>query len=236
MDTKTLINLANENGLAFRGGFTVIADDNVPEQLGGEPSQSLLMFGQVGNSLWPVFSHSSELADQQPHPLDRWSERVGQTIAIKLNGRLLLPFGSAPHHPFLRWASRIEDVQPSRFGMLIHPVHGLWHAYRFAIALPDPFESLSSVERRDSICDRCEAQPCLKTCPVDAFDGVRYDVETCFNYLQGNPESVCNSLGCQARDACPEGKQSHYDVEQKLFHMNQFTLALQKRFTKVIDS
>lgn len=236
MNTNTLISLASEHGLVFRGGFSATPEDAVPCQDSGESSKTLLLFGQAGNSLWPVFSQSSELSDNQPHPLDRWSERVGHSIAENLNGRLLLPFGDAPHHPFIRWATRIENVQPSRLGLLIHPVHGLWHAYRFAVALDVPVEGLASVETRGNICDQCQLQPCLNRCPVNAFDGTRYDVKTCFDYLQDNPDSVCHTSGCQARDACPEGELSHYTVEQKKFHMTQFNLALKKSFNQGVDS
>jgi hypothetical protein len=236
MNTNTLVSFANENGLIFRGGFSVTPEDDVPSQIGGQLSESLLLFGQAGNSLWPTFSQSAELADRQSHPLDRWSERVGQSIAEKVNGRLLLPFGDTPHHPFLRWASRIEDVQPSRLGMLIHPIHGLWHAYRFAIALGEPVEDLSTIETRGNICNQCQIQPCLKQCPVGAFDGTRYDVKVCYEYLQGNPESACHTSGCQARDACPEGEHSHYATAQKQFHMKQFTQALHNRLGKGANS
>ena len=159
MNTNKLISLASEHGLVFRGGFSATPEDAVPDQLCRESSETLLLFGQAGNSLWPAFSQSSEFSDGQPHPLDRWSERVGQSIADKLDGRLLLPFGDAPHHPFMRWAARIEDVQPSRLGLLIHPIHGLWHAYRFAVALAGPVEGLAIVETRDSICNQCQLQP-----------------------------------------------------------------------------
>lgn len=232
MNSNYLTSLANEHGLLFRGGFTTTSEDNIPPQIGGESSVSLLLFGQAGNSLWPVFSHSPEYADQQPHPLDRWSNRVGQSIAEKINGKLFLPFGEAPHHPFLQWATRIEDVQPSRLGMLIHPDHGLWHAYRFAIALAEPVDGLSGVESHGDICNLCQSQPCLKRCPVDAFDGTHYDVHSCYQYLQENPESACHTSGCQARDACPEGEHSNYTTEQKKFHMRQFTQALYYQIDK----
>jgi hypothetical protein len=119
--------------------------------------------------------------------------------------------------------------------MLIHPLHGLWHAYRFAIAVPELVEGLTEIDKHDNICDSCEAQACLKTCPVNAFDGTRYDVKACFNYLQKTPDSVCHSLGCQAREACPEGEQSHYAIGQKRFHMNQFMQALQIRYGENSD-
>lgn len=226
MDANKLVDLARENGLVFRGGFSVTKEDCVPAQASGELSKTLLLFGQAGSTLWPVFSASAEYSDGQAHPLNRWSERVGQSIASKLGGTLLLPFGQAPHHPFIRWASRAEGIQSSRLGMLIHPEYGLWHAYRFAIALAEPAEGLSIAKTQYNICNKCQSQPCLKQCPVDAFDGNHYDVNACFHYLQANPESTCHSFGCRARNACPEGSHSHYALEQKQFHMKQFTQAL----------
>ena len=229
MNTETVHKLANEHGLVFRGGFLANAEDAVPPQANGDKSKTLLLFGQAGHSLWPVFSDSPEFADKQPDPLDRWSERVGQTIAQSLKGRLLLPFGGPPYYPFVQWASRAEAVQPSKLGMLIHPVHGLWHAYRFAIVLHESISDLPQSQTGDSLCGKCEEKPCLKTCPVDAFNGDRYDVESCVDYLQKHPDSPCHSEGCMARDACPEGEYSHYAVEQKQFHMIQFTQAFYKR-------
>ena len=230
MNADRLKTLAKDNGLVFRGGFIAAPDELLPPQDNGDVSLSLLMFGQAGNSLWPVFSQSPELADNQTHPMDRWSQRVGQSLANTLGGRLLLPFGDAPYHPFLQWAKRTEDVQPSRLGLLIHPDHGLWHAYRFAIALSEPVSGLAKVESRGNICGQCETQACLNVCPVNAFDAKQYDVKACFEYLEKHPEAICNTKGCMARDACPEGPNSHYALAQKQFHMQQFTLALHNRF------
>ena len=39
-----------------------------------------------------------------------------------------------------RWAQRAEPLHPSPLGVLIHPVHGLWHAYRGALAFAEPIE------------------------------------------------------------------------------------------------
>ena len=208
--------------------MTTIADE-LPPQTTGEPSVCLLLFGQTGTSIWPQFSQSSEYADGRPHPMDRWSERIGNLLAKQLQGQLLLPFGDAPHHPFISWAMRVEDVQPSRLGMLLHPGHGLWHAYRFAIALSEPVAGLKTVQPSESICDKCSAKPCLTSCPVNAFDGSSYDVQSCFEYLKKNPDAACHTTGCAARDACPEGQQSRYGMEQRQFHMKQFLSAMTLR-------
>ena len=229
MNIATLTTLAEQNGLILRGGFLATPADKVPAQASGEPSSSLLLFGQTGSSLWPQFSRSSEYADGQPHPMDRWSERVGTELADTLNGKLLLPFGDAPHHPFISWAMRVEDVQPSRLGMLIHPAHGLWHAYRFAIALAETVSGLPRVQTYESTCDNCGDKPCLTACPVGAFDGTRYNVQSCYEYLSNHPGCTCLTSGCLARDACPEGQKSRYVKEQRQFHMQQFLHAMTQR-------
>ena len=229
MHVEVVHTLAHEYGLVFRGGFLANLEDDVPSQIDGTASKTLLLFGQAGDSLWSVFSQSTELADNQPHPMDRWSERVGNAIAQGLHGRLLLPFGGPPHYPFIRWASRAEEVQPSKLGMLIHPIYGLWHAYRFAIAVAEPIDGLAEAPTVVGICSQCQDTPCLNTCPVGAFTDGYYDVKACIDYLQENPEAPCHRQGCLARDACPEGAHSHYDIEQKQFHMTQFTQALYKR-------
>ena len=229
MNIATLTTLAEQNGLVLRGGFLATSADKVPVQASGEPSSSLLLFGQTGSSLWPRFSQSSEYADGRPHPLDRWSERKGKVLANKLDGKLLLPFGDPPHHPFISWAMRAEDVQASRLGMLIHPVHGLWHAYRFAIALAETVSGLPRVQTSEGICDNCSGKPCLTACPVNAFDGTDYDVQSCSEYFNTNPGCTCLTSGCLARDACPEGQQSRYVEEQRRFHMQQFLHAMNQK-------
>ena len=127
--------LAGAEGLQLRGAFLCESSDDVPPQAGGRASRSLVLLGNLGRGLWPSFAASAEAGDGLPDPMNRWSERVIGALADRLSARALFPFGGPPYHPFLRWAQRAEALSPSPLGMLIHPVHGLWHAYRGAIAL-----------------------------------------------------------------------------------------------------
>ena len=229
MNIQIMKNLATEQGLVYRGGFSVTPSDNVPLQSNGEPASALLVFGQAGPSVWTHFSQSLEYIEAHENPLDSWSRRIGGLLADHLNGELLLPFDGPPHHPFIAWAKRAEDVQNSKLGMLIHPVHGLWHAYRFAISVAMPVDGLNQNPHADSICERCNDQLCLNQCPVSAFDGKQYDVLSCSTYLTQNPEAACHTQGCLARDACPEGKASRYEQPQRQFHMQQFTNAMARQ-------
>lgn len=233
---NTVIKIAAERGLAFRGGFAIDATDAVPAQADGRASRMLLLFGQAGRGLWPVFARSPEFADGQAHPLDRWSRRIGDAMASELDALALYPFGPAPFRPFVQWAMRAEAVRPSRLGLLIHPEHGLWHAYRFAIALPVVIMGLPPVEPGNPACDRCRSTPCLSACPVEAFDGSRYDLSACSRYLQANPRAACHREGCLARDACPEGERSRYAPEQRRFHIRQFVVSLQGRSSSGRDA
>ena len=229
MDIDTLTTLANRNHLVFRGGFAVAEADRVPAHTDGDAARTLLLFGQAGNAVWPAFSQSPEYNDNQAHPMDRWSERVGGDIAEHLNGQLLLPFGGPVHHPFFSWAIKAESLTPSRLCMLMHPVHGLWHAYRFAISLKVPVSGLGDPPESRDICASCADEPCLSVCPVNAFDGKSYDVQACAAHLRSNPNGPCLLQGCMARDACPEGLPSRYELEHRRFHMQQFVKAMQQR-------
>lgn len=232
MDIETISAKSLSFGLVLRGGFLVTSHDNVPVHGDGRIAKTLLMFGQTGSSVWAHFSRSPEFKDGQPDPMDRWSERIGGNLADALNGELLLPSGGPPHHPFISWAKRSEAVQSSRLGMLIHPNHGLWHAYRLAISLSIPISGLCEPSEAKQLCDSCVDEPCLSACPVGAFDGVFFDVHACTKYLRLNPDGYCRSEGCKARDACPEGRGSRYDQDQRNFHMQQFLLGMMRREAK----
>lgn len=218
--------LAQRHGVAVRGGFSTQKADDIPQKTPGEATLSLVLFGQVGPSLWSAFEDSPELTDGKSNPMDRWSERVGNTIAREMNGLALFPFGGPPHHPFQQWAVRAESVSPSRLGISIHTQYGLWHAYRFAVALPTKVIGLDPESSKMPVCDSCVGHPCLSKCPVGAFGDDGYDVTICFNYLNENLEAPCHSIGCLARDACPEGQEFRYGEEQIRFHMHQFYQSL----------
>lgn len=199
----------------------------MPGYQAGHKAAALLLFGQAGSGIWASFSDSTEFADAAAHPMDRWSRRVGDELAQVLGGKALFPFEGPPWHPFGRWAQRTEAMQPSPLGILMHPEYGLWHAYRFAVALPGamPEPSLPVAEPSHA-CDSCAARPCLQACPVNAFRDGAYDVAACANYLHDNAQAACHRLGCLARVACPEAGTFSYEPEHRQFHMRQFLASM----------
>ncbi len=201
-------------GLIARGGFHPEAADGVP----GDPAV-LVMIGNAGPGMWPVFAREREAGSD---PMNRWSRRHIDAVAAELGARALYPFDGPPWYPFQRWAQRAEPVFPSPIGMLIHPEHGLWHAYRGALAFDHAVDGLPERPAVPSPCESCADKPCLTTCPVGAFDGKAYDVPACAAHLRRPEGADCLDLGCRARRACPVGRAATYLPEQAAFHMAAF--------------
>jgi hypothetical protein len=212
---------AKKLGLASRGGFR-LADE---ERVGAlAEARTLLLFGFVGAAQWPVFTASPEAQDGKRHPLDRWSRRVLTALGTQFAATPLFPFEGPPYWPFQAWARRAEPVFPSPLGVLIHPRYGLSHSYRGALAFARTIEA-PALTPSASPCDSCEAKPCLKACPVEAFSAAGYDVEACAGWLREDEGAGCLGGGCLARRACPVGRDYTPTPEQARFHMAAFLAA-----------
>jgi len=193
------------------------------------PVRALLLVGNGGPSFWPVFSRSVEFVDGGADPLDRWSVRVGNGLAATLRGRAIFPFEGPPFPPFLSWAAKAGTAVSSRLTLFMHQDFGLWHAYRFAVAVPESPGRSSAGAAFESHCLKCVEQPCLEACPVSAFSGPAYRSDQCVDFLGRDMESACRRLGCASRRACPVGRAFTYLPEQARFHMEAFVKSQQGR-------
>lgn len=215
-------NLLESHGLLLLGTMEVSDKDRVPDIDKLRPARKLLLVGNGGSSIWPAFRASPEFHDGLADPLDRWSTRVGKTLAAELDGRAIFPFDGPPYPPFLSWAVRTGCVAPSPVSMFIHTKFGLWHAYRFALAFSELQDDLPVQADFAGPCSSCPDQPCLSACPVKAFSGGKYAVNQCMDYLVTDNATSCRTQGCDARRACPVGKGFTYVPEQARFHMDAF--------------
>jgi hypothetical protein len=216
MDLATIRSRIAGHGLSYRGAFHPVA--------GEAPGSTLVLVGFIGSENWPTFATSHEANDGQPDPLDRWSKRVITALAESLKAAPLFPFGGPPFLPFQRWAQQAEPVHPSPLGILIHPVWGLWHAYRGALAFAERID-LPVPDRRPSPCDTCQDRPCLTACPVSAFTSAGFDVPTCVAHISTPAGVDCVTTGCRARRACPVGAQYRHVPQQAEFHQRSFLAA-----------
>lgn len=209
------------HGLSARGGFVPKSADGVPEA-GQGATAAVVLVGNAGPALWP---HFAAHAASGPNALDRWTRTTIAPIAARFGARAVYPFDTPPL-PFQRWAMKAEPVAPSPLGVLIHPDHGLWHAYRAALLFPRAI-ALPPWHARPRPCDTCTDKPCLSACPVGAFTGQSYDVPACAGHLDSLAGASCLDGGCLARGACPVGEP--YAADQLRFHMAAFHRAVTLR-------
>ena len=231
------------HGLQLRGGFAAQSWYCLEPLPGGQTIASVWMVGVVGSAFWPHFKASAFYADGLPDPLDRWSQSIGDALAERFGGRALYPSDGPPYYPFQQWADRAGPLQPSVMMLRIHPEFGLWHAYRFALALPHLFVGAvstridgptaktsmgtatgpsTSVLANPGLCARCDGQPCLQACPVSAYSATGFDLGACATHLHSGAGQDCMQAGCLARRACPVGPQFRYEPEHAAFHMRAF--------------
>jgi hypothetical protein len=226
MQLSDLTTLLSAAGLSLRGGFRPEAAGALPAFADGRAPATVLLVGNVGRQMWPVFSQSTEARDGAPHPLDRWTRRIVDGIAKPVGAVPLYPFGGPPYWPFQRWAQRAETVFPSPLGILMHPQYGLWHAYRAALLFADPIELPPRVDAR-SPCETCADRPCLSACPVNAFTKAGFDDRACTGHITAAVGRPCMDGGCLARNACPVAPELRYGPPQLQFHMAAFRRARQ---------
>ncbi len=215
------------HGLRLRGGWIPEPEDGLAGLAAG-PVAVVWMVGQVGSECWPAFAGSPFATDGLPDPLDRWSQHIGDGLARECGGRAIYPSDGPPYAPFQQWARRAEPLGTSPLMLQIHPQYGLWHAYRFALALAVlDTQDADRIRRQPEepaadLCLSCVDQPCLSTCPVQAFALGIYHVNQCSRHLHGDAGQDCMQSGCLARRACPVGANHHYVQPHAAFHMAAF--------------
>ena len=214
MTLHDLDTAARRLGLAVRGAFHPNADDDAPADC-----ETLVLLGPDEPEFWAVFQASPEIADEQPHPLDRWSRRVVMSLSETWDATAIFPYDGPPYAPFLRWAERTGSNWSSPMGLLVHEDAGLFISFRAALALP---VRLMLPTPRTSPCEACETKPCTVACPVGALvAGQDYDVPRCVAHVTSPDGAECRQ-GCLVRRACPVSQAFGRRPEQSAFHMRAF--------------
>jgi hypothetical protein len=209
------------SGLVVRGGFDFETTQGVPAGPSGAPARSVVLVGQAGAAPWAYFkAWHEEQPKRLDDPLDRWSRDVIGRVARTFGARAVSP-SDRPYLPFQKWAMRAEGLKPSPLGILMHPVYGLWHAYRgallFDIAIPG-----QGLGEAIHLCDLCVERPCLKSCPAEAYSRTGFAYAACLAHVRSTNGQPCLTGGCLDRNACPHGEAYRYPSEVQAFHMRAF--------------
>lgn len=217
-------------GLLLRGGFRFEHDEDTPAGPSGAPARAVLLVGNAGAAYWTGFqAWLAAQPDAVPNPLDTWSRQAIGGVAARFGARAVSP-SDRPYLPFQQWAMRAERLKPSPLGLLMHPVYGLWHAYRGALLFEDEgmaaeLDAMNQgVEEPIHLCRLCDGKPCLKACPVDAYSAQGFAHEACLAHVRSPSGGPCRSGGCLDRNACPYGVTFRYPPEVQAFHMRAYAL------------
>jgi hypothetical protein len=192
--------------------FPAQAEDRLP---GG--AKFVILIGNAGPAMFRRFQLERR---EDQWTLDDWCRVVVNRLAETLDARAVFPFNK-PYLPFLSWARRGGAGHVSPLGLNIHPVFGLWHAYRAALLFPVELD-LPTPNAGLHPCDSCAEKPCLSACPVSAFSSIGYDTARCVDHISNPQGEDCMSKGCMARHACPIGRAFAHHPAQAQFHMQAF--------------
>ena len=133
MDNLTLEKDIRSAGLIILGELQVNKNDPVPKE-----AQSIFLLGPDEPNFWALFKESEEFNDLNADPLDRWSKRVIDNIALQNDCTPLYPFGEKPYKPFFSWALRSGTVWSSPVHLAVHKDRGLFVSFRGALAIDQP--------------------------------------------------------------------------------------------------
>ncbi|MBI3071454.1 MAG: hypothetical protein HYY84_04925 [Deltaproteobacteria bacterium] len=173
-------------------------------------AESVVVAASAGRDFWESFAryakeHPGWLARE--NPLDDFTRIAVDEATREMTDvvRAFFPFFSfEPRLPFQKLGVLAGLGQPSPLGLLVHPAHGPWFALRAAIAIATPAPDVPPLAR---VCDTCIEKPCITACPGHAVTVQGWDATRCVAECQkGEP---CAS-GCDARRACPIGRDSAY--------------------------
>ena len=111
-----MISLAEVQDLARDKGLNILGAHH-PD--GGQKTCVLLGPDEPGG-FWDVFQASPEALDRAPDPMNRWSERVINDLATKLDAVAEYPFSGPPWQPFHEWGLETGRCHNSPVGLLVH--------------------------------------------------------------------------------------------------------------------
>ena len=99
---QTIQGMLNKKSLDIVGSFNPDRSDNVYSKV-----RTILLVGPKEPFFWDVFKKSSEYRDNKESPLDRWSKKTIDGIAVKSNSRSFCLL----RHPFCHLLIGLKNVQ-----------------------------------------------------------------------------------------------------------------------------
>lgn len=171
--------------------------------------RQLILIGHGGPRLWTCVQAAGL---DSPDPIDDYTRQTVHRCLDALPGiryHLLYP-GECPLD-LQRLGQLAGWHHPSPFMVGIDAHWGSWSAYRALLLANTRFPPTARTDHGHP-CPDCTAKPCLPACPAGAIGAAGFNLAACLEYRK-QPGSACR-LSCQARLACPIGREHRYPDEQ----------------------
>lgn len=184
----------------------------------------LVLFGHGGRRLWDALQARGM---NGPDPIDHYSITCARDFIRHALGDppVYRLYPEAPHLvPLQQLGAAAGWSAPSPLGSGIHPVYGVWFAYRAAFLVDADLPLLSDPPAPDR-CAACGAKPCIAACPPGAVQVTAVDIERCARHRL-RPSSPCADR-CLARLACPYFPEHRYSEAQLQYHYRHSLRTLQ---------
>ena len=81
--------------------------------------RTIILIGTKEPHFWYIFKKSKQYREKKKDPLDRWSKKILQKIALNFDAKPFFPF-EAPFQPFIAWAKECNTMSSSPVGLLVH--------------------------------------------------------------------------------------------------------------------
>ncbi len=187
---------------------------------------SVILLGNGGSPMWHALErHGISGTD----PVDDFSANVATAYARDhLKTKAILLYPSMYLISLTELGKRAGWSHVSPIGLGIHPVFGLWFAYRAVLLVEARLEPTVRSEQ-ESPCDSCREKPCRTACPSGAVGDVgSFALETCSRFRLGE-ESIC-ARQCLARLSCPVGSEYRYAETQMHYFYDRSRTTIARYF------
>jgi hypothetical protein len=204
----------DDYGLSLLGVMTIsgVALQPYYDQAKATEDYDLLILWSQDKAFWRFLN--TQKWQNSDHPIDDFTHDALSDLQATYQALAYLHPSSPPYPPLQQWAIATQKVFPSPIRILVHPEKGLWFGLRGVLIFPhdktqNNAKTQNNIDHRKgdilSPCLDCSDQPCLSTCPVNAFKIENYDVKACANYVDKTKHNAtdCHHKGCLARQACP---------------------------------
>lgn len=179
--------------------------------------RQLILIGHGGKQLWKSLTGS---ASKNENPIDNFTLDVVNTWLntshTSTYSHVIYPDSQSIDLIALGALAGWHHESPFKVG--INSIWGPWFAYR-AVILADSHFAITPPFTAPSPCSACQDKPCIKSCPAEACNEERMDINKCIRYRKTH-NSKCAKT-CLARISCPVQPQHRYAEAQMDFHYTE---------------